>query len=414
MTNELNLPEGWEIKKLGELYNITSSKRVYKSEWRRSGVPFYRAREIVKLAQQGFVENELFITEEMYDQYSVKYDIPKEGDIMVTGVGTLGICYVVQNSDKFYFKDGNIIWLKKKNGINSQFVEYAFKSDFLRKQIDNTLGATVGTYTIIKAKNTLIPTPSLPEQKRIVAILDEAFENIARAKESAEKNLKNANEIFESYLQSVFENKGEGWGERNIQDVVDSRCTLSYGIVQPGNDFPNGSPVIRPIDLKNKFVHLTGLKLIDPKLADSYKRTILRGGELLLCVRGNTGIISIASEELKGANVTRGIVPICFDFKILSLKFGYYQFISNFINRQIKEKTYGTALMQINIRDLRKLSMLIPSISEQQSIVTKLDALSAETKKLEAIYTQKLADLEELKKSILQKAFNGELTEASA
>ncbi|MBD0285403.1 MAG: restriction endonuclease subunit S, partial [Flavisolibacter sp.] len=119
---------------------------------------------------------------------------------------------------------------------------------------------------------------------------------------------------------------------------------------------------------------------------------------------------SISSKELKGANVTRGIVSICFNPNTVSLHFGYYLFISDFVQKQIKEKTYGAALMQINIADLRKIVMLIPPLSEQQKIVEKLDALSFGYKRLETLYQQKLNDLEELKKSLLQKAFTGELT----
>jgi hypothetical protein len=145
--------DGWQTKTLGDLFDITSSKRVFEADWKTEGVPFYRAREIVKLAKHGFVENELFISEEMFDRYSTKYGIPAEGDIMVTGVGTLGICYVVNKDDRFYFKDGNIIWLKKKTEADSRFVEYAFQSDYLRSQIDDSVGTTVGTYTIIKAKS---------------------------------------------------------------------------------------------------------------------------------------------------------------------------------------------------------------------------------------------------------------------
>jgi len=162
----------WELRSLGDLFDITSSKRVFEADWRREGVPFYRAREIVKLARDGFVNNELFISEEMYDRYSAKHGIPTTGDIMVTGVGTLGICYVVKATDRFYFKDGNIIWLKKISDVESRFVAYAFRSEFLRKQIDDSVGATVGTYTIIKAKGTVIPVPPLPEQERIVEHLD--------------------------------------------------------------------------------------------------------------------------------------------------------------------------------------------------------------------------------------------------
>jgi type I restriction enzyme S subunit len=196
--------DGWEVKTLGDLFDITSSKRVFESDWTTQGVPFYRAREIVKLARQGFVDNELFISEEMYKRYATKYGIPAAGDIMVTGVGTLGICYVVQTRDRFYFKDGNIIWLKKKSEVESRFVEYAFKSDFLRRQIDDSVGATVGTYTIIKAKSTRIPVPPVAEQQRIVAMLDEASAVIDAARANAEQKVSALDELRESILHQAL------------------------------------------------------------------------------------------------------------------------------------------------------------------------------------------------------------------
>ena len=250
---------------------------------------------------------------------------------------------------------------------------------------------------------------SIQEQQCIISFIREAFASIAKAKAIAEQNLKNAKELFESYLQGVFDKKGDGWDEKTLQELADEKCTLSYGIVQPGDEFENGLPVIRPTDLTSRYIEVNGLKRIDPKLADSYKRTRLIGDELLLCVRGTTGVVSIVTPVLKDANVTRGIVPIRFNSKFIDQEFGYYLLISNYIQKQIRTKTYGTALMQINIGDLRKVLTPYPSIKEQQAIVRKLDAIRAETKRLEAIYQQKLLNLDELKKSVLQKAFNGEL-----
>jgi len=269
------MKKGWEMKTLGDLYDITSSKRVFESEWKRSGVPFYRAREIVKLARQGFVKNELFISEEMYNQYSEKYGIPKEGDIMVTGVGTLGICYVVQKNDKFYFKDGNIIWLKTKNGINSRFVEYAFQSDFLRKQIDDSVGATVGTFTIIKAKNTLIPVPPLPEQQRIVSVLDEAFASIAQAKSNAERNLVNARELFGLYLQNELIRVGKKWGIKSLGDVCEK---VEYG--SSAKSQPTGKvPVLRMGNIQNSRFDWTNLVYTSDK--DEIKKYLLKHNDVL-------------------------------------------------------------------------------------------------------------------------------------
>lgn len=194
----------WKSIKLEEFYEITSSKRVFKSEWKKEGVPFYRAREIVKLAKLGFVKNDLFISEDMYNRYAKKYGIPKENDIMITGVGTLGICYVVRKNDKFYFKDGNIIWLKTKNNINSRFIEYAFKTNFIRNQINDGLGATVGTFTIIKANNTCIPTPSITEQGVIVKKLDLLRDEVKKIEKIYEHRLKILDELKKCILQKAF------------------------------------------------------------------------------------------------------------------------------------------------------------------------------------------------------------------
>ena len=165
----------------------------------------------------------------------------------------------------------------------------------------------------------------------------------------------------------------KGWQTKTLEEVADSDCALSYGIVQPGDEFVDGLPVVRPTDLTMKVIKLSELKRIDPKLAAGYQRTTLQGGELLLCVRGSTGTISIASSELSGANVTRGIVPIRFKKTLVDTSFGYYLMIADQVQRQIREKTYGAALMQINIRDLRNIVLTFPPLAEQQRIVGLLD-----------------------------------------
>lgn len=258
-------------------------------------------------------------------------------------------------------------------------------------------------------KSIEIAFPSLHEQQRIVTILDEAFEAIAAARANAEQNRQNARALFESYLQSVFSQRGDEWVEKALEDTVDQYCSLSYGIVQPGDDMAEGLPIVRPTDLGIKVIELNGLKRIDANLAKSYRKTTLRGNDLLLCVRGTTGMLSIASQTLIGGNVTRGIVPIQFDKLLLSQEFGYYLMLSELVQSQIREKTYGTALMQINIRDLRKLTVYIPPLQEQAELVMIFDAIWAKTVRLESLYQRKIAALDELKQSLLQQAFSGQL-----
>ncbi|MDY6294311.1 MAG: restriction endonuclease subunit S [Bacteroidales bacterium] len=211
--------EGWEIKTLEDLFDIGSSKRVYESQWRNAGVPFYRAREIVKLSRDGFVDNELFIDEELYKEYANNYGTPKCGDIMVTGVGTLGVCYIVKKNDKFYFKDGNILWFKSKEGTNPFYVNYAFKSNYLRQQIDNCNGATVGTFTIVRAKKTTIPVPPLAEQERIVEELDLLSSIIEKKKAQLKELDQLAQSIFYDMFGDPITNE-KGFPLLTINDVI--------------------------------------------------------------------------------------------------------------------------------------------------------------------------------------------------
>jgi type I restriction enzyme S subunit len=329
-----------------------------------------------------------------------------EGDFILSNSMSFGRPYIMKTSGCIH--DGWLVLRQPK--IDPDYLYYVLGSDLVFNQFDQlAAGSTVRNLNIGLAKTVKIPIPPLAEQQRIVGLLDEAFEGLATAKATAEKNLQNAHALFESHLQSVFTQRGEGWVQKPFEKVVHVDCSLSYGIVQPGEEYANGLPIVRPTDLGAGTIYLDGLKRINPKIAGGYNRTTLQGHELLLCVRGSTGVVSKAAPELAGGNVTRGIVPIRFDSKLITQDFGYYLIRSETVQSQIREKTYGTALMQINIRDLRVLELSLPPIKEQTSLVEKLDALSEETRSLAAIYERKLAALEELKKSLLHQAFSGEL-----
>ena len=384
MKEKLSLPKGWEIKTIGDVC-VSASSNVSQNKLANDegDYPIYGASGLIKKVS-------------FYHQDKPYLSIVKDG----SGVGR------VTKMDAYTSVIGTLQYILPKENIDLDYLNYSLMSVDFKKYV---AGAAIPHIYFKDYKNEPFLWMPLPEQQRIVSILDEAFAAIAKAKANAEQNLKNAKELFDSYLQGVFEKKGDGWEEKTLEELADESCTLSYGIVQPGEEFENGLPVIRPTDLTSRYIKVEGLKRIDPKLADGYKRTKLIGDELLLCVRGTTGVVSIATPELKDANVTRGIVPIRFNSKFINQEFGYYLLISNYVQRQIRAKTYGAALMQINIGDLRKILTPYPPIKEQQTIVRQLDTLRAETQKLEAVYQKKISDLEELKKSILQKAFAGEL-----
>lgn len=394
---------------LGELFVVGSSKRVLKSQWQLDGVPFYRGREVSRLSADGFVDNPLFITEELYAEFSTRYGVPCADDIMITAIGTIGNSYIVRSEDRFYFKDASVLWLKKRAEVSSKFINFWLQSDQFLEQLDRGNGATVDTLTIQKLQAVLVELPSLTKQQRIVAILDEAFEGIAIAKANAERSLQSARELFGRISGVVLHELKAVSRTFSLEDVAEAGCTLSYGIVQPGDELAGGLPIVRPTDLNTSIVRLGGLKRIDPLLAKSYDRTTLKGDDILLCVRGTTGTLALAGSELAGANVTRGIVPIRFDSAQVSQEFGHCLMRSEPVQVQIRAKTYGTALMQINIRDVRKLLLPIPPMSEQGAIVQRLGDVEVAINQLGLTYERKLAALEELKKSLLHQAFSGAL-----
>jgi type I restriction enzyme, S subunit len=194
----------WEVKRLGELFEITSSKRVFQREWKSEGIPFYRARELAVLSEMGHVENELFITRALYESFKKVHGVPEIRDMLVTGVGTLGKVYVVSDEKEFYFKDGNIIWFKICGKMAVEFLRQLYFTNIVMKQItDTSAGTTVGTYTISGAKKTEIPFPPLSEQSDIAEILSDMDAEISML----EAKLSKARRIKQGMMQELLTGK---------------------------------------------------------------------------------------------------------------------------------------------------------------------------------------------------------------
>ena len=176
------LPEGWEWTRLKNIFNVCSSKRVLQSDWKTDGIPFYRAREIVKLSDNGFVNNELFISEEHFISLSRDYGVPQPGDLMVSGVGTIGKVYIVKSNDRFYYKDASVLCFENRTGaVHSEFARILLESSFIQAQMkDNSKGTTVDTITISAAMNYLCILPPAYEQERIIQAVQNALVHVEK------------------------------------------------------------------------------------------------------------------------------------------------------------------------------------------------------------------------------------------
>ena len=176
------IPDSWEWCRVKTILNVYSARRVHEKDWRTSGIPFYRAREIGKLADNGFVNNELFIEPALYQEFS-KSGVPIAGDLMVTAVGTLGKTYIVKEGEIFYYKDGSVLCFNNRFNMDPKFLKFYIESPaFIDQYANESQGTTVATLTMVRVNEYLVPLPPLAEQHRIVAKLEQLLGEIDKLK----------------------------------------------------------------------------------------------------------------------------------------------------------------------------------------------------------------------------------------
>lgn len=194
--------KGWGLKKLCEVCEVTSSKRIYQSEQTKSGVPFYRISDFARLIRNEAIFPELYISHEKYNELKSKNLVPCKNDILITSRGTLGLCYVIKGNDCFYFQDGMITWLKNiKEGLSSTFLSYIFKTSFLKRQMQKAQnGSTVSYLSISMIKGLDIIIPPLPLQQQFA----ERVESIELQKELIRKQLTDAEQLMGERMHYYF------------------------------------------------------------------------------------------------------------------------------------------------------------------------------------------------------------------
>ena len=178
----------WETCTFDDCFDITSSKRILKSEWKTQGIPFLRVRDMVQLATTGKMDNEFFVSEEFYGSLSDSDGVPKPGDILMSATSTLGKCYVVSTGERFYFKDADVLRFRAKKAINPVFFMEQMKTAYIEKQISRTLGiTTVAHFTIKAAKTISIRLPNIELQNQFATFVEQTDKSKLAVKQSLEK-----------------------------------------------------------------------------------------------------------------------------------------------------------------------------------------------------------------------------------
>lgn len=398
------MKQGWENKTLGDVLDVLRNGVNCKQDKKGVGDKISR---IESISNADFdIDKVGFATLSKSDKE--KYRLAK-GDILFSHINSpihVGKTALF-NSDEEVYHGVNLLLMRPKPFLDGNYFEHFLKFIFqngywkgLCKQSVNQ--ASVNQQDINKVE---ISFPkSLPEQQRIVAILDEAFASIAKAKANAEQNLKNAKELFESYLQGVFEHKGEGWEENILKEV----CELKSGTtISPSLERTEGDVLytkVGDMNLPDNEVEInTSSRFVNSK--EIKLNQIIPEGAIIFPKRGGAIATNKKRKIVKPTIVdlnTMAIIP--------SKKIDNDYFFHWFQLFDLNSISNGANIPQINNYSFDDVYIPYPkSINEQQKIVEQLDVLLFETKKLETIYQQKLNDLEELKKSVLQKAFAGEL-----
>jgi type I restriction enzyme, S subunit len=378
------LKDGWKKKVLGEICDIvgggTPSKAI--ASFYNGCIPWATVRDmqgdIIKIT-------ECTITEEAVKKSSTNI-IPKGNVVIATRVGLGKVCLI--EKDTAINQDLRGIIPKNNQQLSIRYLFQWLKS-ISNIIVEEGTGATVQGVKLPFIKGLQIPLPPLSEQQRIVTILDEAFAAITKAKDSAEQNLQNAKELFESYLQSIF-NTGN-WEIKSVNEVCNE---IFAGGDAPKDDFSLNKTEKYQIPIYANAVKERGLYGFT-----NFARVTTPS--ITIAARGSgTGHTEIRHENF--VPIVRLIVLIP-NLSLINL---------DFLKRSIDNLTIlrsGSAIPQLTVPMIKEYKLPLPSLTEQEEIILQVNALQVETQKLEGIYQQKIAALEELKKTILEKAFKGEL-----
>jgi type I restriction enzyme, S subunit len=403
-----HLPSGWELKKFSEIAILSRGQNPPKSDF-------------VHKAQEGYVR-----FYQIRDGHNDNYEVYVPDTPQIHKVDPDDILMVAYRHIGRVFRGAtgafNVALCKISNRnrsiIDDDYLFYIIPTEFVRgelmKQAERSLIPSMSVKHLAEIK---IPVPPLSEQKRIVAIVDEAFEAIDIAINNTKQNLTNARELFESYLNAIFTQKNNVWVERKLGDteiiqIIDGDRGTNY---PQKSDFQMEGHCLF---LNTKNVRPNGFNFDITMFITEEKDKLLRKGKLnrrdvLLTTRGTIGNIAVYDDsvEFDHIRINSGMLIFRPNEKFITSEYLFEVLRSSKMKSQIEKLTSGAAQPQLPIKTLVNFTFPVPTqIEEQHKIVLSLHELSEQTQRLEAIYQEKLAALTELKQSILQKAFTGELT----
>lgn len=372
------MKNGWVLKRLGEVCDIKTGKKDVNQGNPNGKYPFFTcARE---------------------HTYSDDFSFDTEA-LLIAGNGDVGNVSYFKGKFEAYQRTYVLFNFRDVLPISLYF----YLDGYLKQTVSNQkLGNTMPYIKIGMLLDFQIPVPPLAEQTRLVAKLDTAFAALALAKTNAEKNLQNAKGLFESFLNGIFENKGDGWEEKRLGEV----CEISSKLIDPKKAENQDLIHIGAGNIESKKGTLIDLQTAKEEGLISGK--FLFDEKMVLYSKIRPYLMKVVKCEFKGL-CSADIYPLVPFEKEMTRDFLYYLLLTENFTQYAIKGSQRAGMPKVNREHLFEFRFFVPKIKTQQTIVTQLDALSTETKRLETVYQEKIAALDELKKSILERAFAGEL-----
>jgi len=396
---------GWQTKTLGELAEVFAD-----GDWVESKD---QSTEGVRLIQTGNVGEGFFKDRGDKARYISEATFKRlrcteifEGDCLISRLpDPVGRCCLLPDTGERMITavDCTIVRFDSKQIIPVFFNYYSQSTDYLDAVDAETSGTTRNRVSRANLGKIAVPVPPLPEQQRIVGILDDAFDSIATATATAEQNLQNARALFESHLQSVFTQRGEGWVVKKVSEVAKHSLGKMLDKAKNKGEL---QPYLRNINVRWFNFDLSDLLQMPFLPSESDKYTAVKG-DVLICEGGYPGRAAIWNENYP-VYFQKALHRVRFHEPEHNKWFLYYLYVQD-MSGELKQHFSGTGIQHFTSEVLARFEIPLPPLQELRKAVAKFDELAEETQRLESLYQRKLAALDELKKSLLHQAFSGAL-----
>ena len=392
----------WRTVNLGDCCEITSSKRIFYNEYVESGVPFYRSKEIIEKAKGDVISNPLYISQARYDEIKGAFGIPQKGDLLLTAVGSLGIPYLIKDSNPFYFKDGNLIWFRSFNeDLNSKFLYFWFKTRNAYQMLDKiAIGSAQKALTISSIKQISLEIPVSETQNRIVSILsryDSLIENyqkqIKLLEEAAQRLYKEwfVDLHFPGHENTpIIDGIPQGWEKKKLSEMADIIMGQS-----PKSEYYNKEHQGLPF---HQGVGSYGSRFVIDDVYSTSLTRVAKPNSVLFSVRAPVGRLNITKNKIV---IGRGIAAInhnqgyqCYLFYLLKERFFKDNIIGN-----------GAIFASISKDELHNLSFLTPS----EHLIKRFDDIASNYDRRILFIDNQIRNLSEARDRLLPKLMSGEI-----